>query len=194
MFSDRTIKQAMAIGQLHIEPFDEALLQPASYEMRLDWQVLRQRDDCNMLIDTANPNAVEGLWVPHEMGTHNPIDPVLVLRPGELVLGSTMEHFTFGDKVAGCVNGKSTLGRLGLQVHATAGFVDPGFEGNITLELSNVSRHALVLRPGQVIAQMVFFRLISSPHHVYGERGNHYQGQRGPTAPRTDGPLAPGLR
>ena len=179
MFSDRSIRVALSFGQLKIEPFDEELLQPASYEMRLDSKFLRQRtwSPHFPIIDTQNPP--DDLFYEWEPRAGEPI----IIQPGQFVLGSSVEYWSFGNRIGGSINGKSTLGRLGLQVHATAGFFDPGFEGNATLELSNVSEHVIAVHPGQKVAQMVFFRMTSPPTRLYGHANNHYHGQRGPTAP-----------
>jgi dCTP deaminase len=106
-----------------------------------------------------------------------------VLHPGEFVLGSTFELVTLADDLAGRLEGKSSLGRLGLLTHSTAGFIDPGFSGHITLELSNVANLPITLWPGMKIGQLCIFRLSSSAEHPYGssEAGSRYQGQRGPT-------------
>ena len=117
------------------------------------------------------------------------VDPQegFVLHPGEFVLGSTLETVSLPDDLAARVEGKSSLGRLGLLTHATAGFVDPGFTGHVTLELSNVATLPIMLWPGMKIGQLAFFRLSSSSENPYGSEryGSHYQGQRGPTASRS---------
>ncbi len=114
-------------------------------------------------------------------------DETFILHPGEFVLGSTYETITLPDDIAARVEGKSSLGRLGLLTHATAGFVDPGFTGHVTLELSNVATLPIVLHPGMKIGQLCFFQLSSASEHPYGSSvtGSHYQGQRGPTASRS---------
>jgi len=110
-----------------------------------------------------------------------------ILHPGEFVLGSTYEVCTLPDDVAARVEGKSSLGRLGLLTHATAGFVDPGFSGHVTLELANVATLPIKLYPGMKIGQFCFFRLSSPSEHPYGSEkyGSRYQGQRGPTPSRS---------
>ena len=114
-------------------------------------------------------------------------DEPFVLHPGEFVLGATYEHITLPDEVAARLEGKSSLGRLGLLTHSTAGFIDPGFSGHVTLELSNVATLPIKLWPGMKIGQLCFFRLSSAAEHPYGSAatGSHYQGQRGPTASRS---------
>jgi dCTP deaminase len=114
-------------------------------------------------------------------------DEPFVLHPGEFVLGSTYEQTTLPDDVAARLEGKSSLGRLGLLTHSTAGFIDPGFSGHVTLELSNVATLPIKLWPGMKIGQMCFFRLSSPTEHPYGSAryGSRYQGQRGPTASRS---------
>jgi dCTP deaminase len=114
-------------------------------------------------------------------------DEALILHPGEFVLGSTFEAVTLPDDVAARLEGKSSLGRLGLLTHSTAGFIDPGFTGHVTLELSNVATLPIKLWPGMKIGQLCFFRLSSAAEHPYGSSvyGSRYQGQRGPTASRS---------
>ncbi|MGB1101350.1 MAG: dCTP deaminase, partial [Pontimonas sp.] len=117
------------------------------------------------------------------------VDPTeaFVLHPGEFVLGATFEVVTLPDNVAARLEGKSSLGRLGLLTHSTAGFIDPGFSGHVTLELSNVATLPITLWPGMKIGQLCFFRLSSAAEHPYGSEkyGSRYQGQRGPTASRS---------
>ena len=158
MLSDVDIEESILSGRLVIDPYDPTALQPASLDMRLG----------------------EGFSVP---GTGS--EGRLWLPTGRLVLGHTLEYVKIPDDLAARVEGKSTWGRRGLQVHLTAGFIDPGFQGQITLELLNVSGHTLFLKPGSPIAQLSFHRLTSSARRPYGspELGSHYQDQRGATPP-----------
>src|SRR5690348_4080224 len=181
LLSDRDITGAIVEGRLGIEPFDEAMVQPSSIDVRLDrfFRVFnntrythidpRQRqDDLTSLVETDQ-------------------DEPFVLHPGEFVLGSTFEAVQLPDDLAGRLEGKSSLGRLGLLTHSTAGFIDPGFTGHITLELSNVANLPITLWAGMKIGQLCLFRLTSAAEFPYGsaQAGSRYQGQRGPTPSRS---------
>src|SRR5437763_2658950 len=180
LLSDRDITGAIAEGRLGIEPYDAGLVQPSSIDVRLDrfFRVFNnsqythidqavQQDDLTSLVEPDGE------------------DP-FVLHPGEFVLGSTLEVVTLPDDLAGRLEGKSSLGRLGLLTHSTAGWIDPGFTGHITLELSNVANLPITLWPGMKIGQLCLFRLSSPAEHPYGSAGvgSRYQGQRGPTPSR----------
>lgn len=180
LLSDRSLRAALAEQRLHICPFDPSMVQPASIDVRLDrWfrvfnnhrythiDPAQQQDELTSLVEKAD-------------------DEAFVLHPGEFVLASTFEAFTLPDDLAGRLEGKSSLGRLGLLVHSTAGFIDPGFTGHITLELSNVANLPITLWPGMKIGQLCLFQLTSAAEHPYGtaEAGSRYQGQQGPTASR----------
>lgn len=180
LLSDRDLRKELASGRLAIDPCDEAMVQPSSVDVRLDrfFRVFnntrythidpsQQQDDLTSLV---------------ESGDEEPF----VLHPGEFVLGSTFETVRLPDDLAGRLEGKSSLGRLGLLTHSTAGFIDPGFEGHITLELSNVANLPITLWPGMKIGQLCLFRLSSAAEHPYGSSaaGSRYQGQRGPTPSR----------
>ncbi|GAA2666524.1 dCTP deaminase [Actinosynnema pretiosum subsp. pretiosum] len=180
LLSDRDLRGEVESGRLVVEPFDDSLVQPSSIDVRLDrfFRVFNntrythidpaiQQDDLTSLVET------EG-------------DDPFVLHPGEFVLGSTYEQVTLPDDLAGRLEGKSSLGRLGLLTHSTAGFIDPGFTGHITLELSNVANLPITLWPGMKIGQLCLFRLSSAAEFPYGSReaGSRYQGQRGPTPSR----------
>ncbi|MGO1316866.1 MAG: dCTP deaminase, partial [Cellulomonadaceae bacterium] len=163
------------------EPYDPAMLQPSSIDVRLD-RYFRLFD--NHRYSVIDPRAEQPdltRLVEAERG-----EP-FILHPGEFVLGATYESVTLPDDVAARLEGKSSLGRLGLLTHSTAGFIDPGFSGHVTLELSNVATLPITLWPGMKIGQMCFFRLSSPAEHPYGSAayGSHYQGQRGPTASRS---------
>jgi dCTP deaminase len=180
ILADRSIRDLVAEGRLVIDPFDDALVQPASVDVRLGTQFRVMRNSRMTHIDPTVDN--DGLMETVEVADGEPF----VLHPGEFALGHTAEHFELCDDIVGIVNGKSSLGRLGLQVHATAGFVDPGFAGVIVLELSNVATLPILLRPGMKVAQMVFQRLDRAAERPYGhpDLNSKYQGQRGAVASR----------
>ncbi|GIG67980.1 dCTP deaminase [Phytomonospora endophytica] len=180
LLSDRDLTAAVKAGRLGLEPFEPTLIQPASVDVRLDrwFRVFNnskythidpsvQQDDLTSLVEIA-----EG-------------EP-FVLHPGEFVLGSTLETVSLADDLAARLDGKSSLGRLGLLTHSTAGFIDPGFSGHVTLELSNVANLPITLWPGMKIGQLCIFGLSSPADHPYGSAvyGSRYQGQRGPTPSR----------
>lgn len=179
MLSDGDLARAVLDDRFKIVPFDPMLIQPASIDVRLD-RVFRVFDNHRYShIDPAaeQPNLTQEVSIG--------AGEQLVLHPGEFILGSTVEAVSLGRDVAARLEGKSSLGRLGLVVHSTAGFIDPGFEGTITVELANLARLPILLRPGMLIGQLCVFALSSPAAHAYGERGNRYQGQRGPTASRS---------
>jgi dCTP deaminase len=180
LLSDGDLRKELASGRLGLDPFDEVMIQPSSVDVRLDryFRVFnntkythidprQQQDELTSLVETAD-------------------DEPFVLHPGEFVLGSTFESVELPDDLAGRLEGKSSLGRLGLLTHSTAGFIDPGFQGHITLELSNVANLPITLWPGMKIGQLCLFRLTSAAEHPYGSQkaGSRYQGQRGPTPSR----------
>ena len=180
LLSDRDLRHLIESGRVGLSPYDEAMIQPSSVDVRLD-RYFRLFDNHKYpYIDPAEPQP--------ELTRLVEVDAAeaFVLHPGEFVLGSTYEQVILPDDVAARVEGKSSLGRLGLLTHATAGFVDPGFTGHVTLELSNVATLPIKLWPGMKIGQLCFFRLSSPAEHPYGSGrpGSHYQGQRGPTASR----------
>jgi dCTP deaminase len=177
LLSDRDIKAEIASGRVVLEPFDEGMVQPSSIDVRMDRFFRVFENHRYPHIDPAEEQpdltrVVEPL----------PDEPV-ILHPGEFVLASTYEVVTLPDDVAGRLEGKSSLGRLGLLTHSTAGFIDPGFSGHVTLELSNVATLPIKLWPGMKIGQLCLFRLSSAAEHPYGSSiyGSRYQGQRGPT-------------
>lgn len=178
LLSDRDIRKSIDSGDLGIEPFNPELIQPSSIDVRMDryFRVFnnskythidpkQNQDELTSLVEVA-----EG-------------DP-FVLHPGEFVLASTLEKFTLPAHLAGRLEGKSSLGRLGLLTHSTAGFIDPGFSGYITLELSNVANLPITLWPGMKVGQLALFQMSSPAETPYGsgKLGSKYQGQRGPTA------------
>jgi dCTP deaminase len=181
LLSDRDISAELEQGRVVLDPYDPQMLQPSSIDVRLD-RFFRLFDNHRYAVidpSTEQPDLTRLVEV-------EPDEP-FVLHPGEFVLGSTFENVTLPDDVAARLEGKSSLGRLGLLTHSTAGFIDPGFNGHVTLELSNVATLPITLWPGMKIGQMCFFRLSSPAMHPYGSgaTGSRYQGQRGPTASRS---------
>lgn len=181
LLSDSDLLHAIDEGRLGLDPYEPTLVQPSSIDVRLDrwFRVFNnskythidpsvQQDDLTTLIETKG-------------------EEPFVLHPGEFVLASTLEAVTLPDDLAGRLEGKSSLGRLGLLTHSTAGFIDPGFSGHVTLELSNVANLPITLWPGMKIGQLCIFRLSSPARHPYGSSiyGSRYQGQRGPTPSRS---------
>ena len=181
LLSDRDLRAELSSGRIGLEPFDEAMIQPSSIDVRLD-RYFRLFDNHKYpVIDPAadQPDLTRLVEV-------RP-DEAFVLHPGEFVLGSTYELVSLPDDVAARLEGKSSLGRLGLLTHSTAGFIDPGFSGHVTLELSNVATLPITLWPGMKIGQLCYFRLTSPSERPYGSgaSGSRYQNQRGPTASRS---------
>ncbi len=181
LLSDRDIRTEIDAGRVVLEPYESALIQPSSIDVRLDRYFRLFDNHKYAVIDPAQDQPDLTRLVAVEAGE------AFVLHPGEFVLGSTYERVTLPDDVAARLEGKSSLGRLGLLTHSTAGFIDPGFVGHVTLELSNVATLPILLWPGMKIGQMCFFRLSSPAERPYGSgaAGSRYQGQRGPTASRS---------
>jgi dCTP deaminase len=181
LLSDRDIRAEVQAGGLQLDPWDPDLIQPSSIDVRLDrfFRVFNNQHYTH--IDPALQQ--DDLTSPVEISADQPF----VLHPGEFVLGSTLEVITLPIHLASRLEGKSSLGRLGLITHATAGFIDPGFSGHITLELSNVANLPITLWPGMKIGQLCVFQLSSPAEHPYGSAryGSRYQGQRGPTPSRS---------
>ncbi|MFC8599754.1 MULTISPECIES: dCTP deaminase [unclassified Isoptericola] len=181
LLSDRDIRAELDAGRVVLDPYEASMLQPSSIDVRLD-RYFRLFDNHKYpFIDPSQEQPELTRLV--EVAPDEPF----VLHPGEFVLGSTFESVSLPDDVAARLEGKSSLGRLGLLTHSTAGFIDPGFSGHVTLELSNVATLPITLWPGMKIGQMCFFRLSSPAEHPYGSDayGSRYQGQRGPTASRS---------
>ncbi|MGN6760083.1 MULTISPECIES: dCTP deaminase [unclassified Leifsonia] len=181
LLSDRDIKAELGAGRIALEPYEPEMVQPSSIDVRLD-RFFRLFDNHKYpFIDPAEDQPELTRFV--EVDADQPF----ILHPGEFVLGSTFEMVSLPDDVAARLEGKSSLGRLGLLTHSTAGFIDPGFSGHVTLELSNVATLPIKLWPGMKIGQMCFFRLSSAAERPYGsaEYASRYQGQRGPTASRS---------
>jgi dCTP deaminase len=181
LLSDRDLQAEINKGRLALDPYEPGLVQPSSIDVRLDrmFRVFNnvkythidpsiQQDELTTAVDT-------------------PDGEPFVLHPGEFVLGSTLEVVTLPDDLAARLEGKSSLGRLGLVTHSTAGFIDPGFSGHVTLELSNLANLPITLWPGMKIGQICVFRLSTPAEHPYGSEkyGSRYQGQRGPTPSRS---------
>ena len=181
LLSDRDLSKEIEAGRLVLDPYDPALLQPSSIDVRLD-RYFRVFD--NSKYTHIDPSVRQDELT--SLVEKDNDDEPFVLHPGEFVLGSTFERVSLPDDLAGRLEGKSSLGRLGLLTHSTAGFIDPGFTGHITLELSNVANLPITLWPGMKIGQLCLFRLSSAAEHPYGsaEAGSRYQGQRGPTPSR----------
>ena len=180
VLSDRSIKAEIAAGRIVFEPYDESLVQPSSVDVRVDAafrvfhnsrythiDVRKRMDDLTELVRK------EG-------------DEPFILHPGEFVLGSTLERITLPDDLVARLEGKSSLGRLGLLIHSTAGFIDPGWDGHVTLELSNVANLPITIYVGMKIGQISFVQLTEPSENPYGAAllGSKYQGQAGPTASR----------
>ena len=181
LLSDRDIRAEIDGGRVRLEPYDEVMVQPSSIDVRLD-KYFRLFD--NHKYPFIDP-AVDQPDLTHLIEVER--DQPFILHPGEFVLGSTFEVVTMPDDLAARLEGKSSLGRLGLLTHSTAGFVDPGFSGHVTLELSNVATLPIKLWPGMRVGQLCFIRLSSPTENPYGSAkyGSRYQGQRGPTASRS---------
>jgi dCTP deaminase len=180
ILSDHTIREELAAGRIAIDPFDESMVQPSSVDVRLDRyfrvflnhtmpviDVKKDLEELTRLVDIDDERA-------------------FILHPGEFVLGSTLERVAVPDDMVARIEGKSSLGRLGLLIHSTAGFIDAGFDGHITLELSNVANLPITLYPGMKIGQISFLRMTTPADVPYGSDAlkSKYQGQRGPTPSR----------
>ncbi len=178
LLSDRDIRKAIDSGDLGIDPYDPELVQPSSIDVRMDRYFRVFNNSKYTHIDPKQNQDELTSLVEVEDGD------AFVLHPGEFVLASTLEKFTLPAHLAGRLEGKSSLGRLGLLTHSTAGFIDPGFSGYITLELSNVANLPITLWPGMKVGQLALFQMSSPAETPYGsgKLGSKYQGQRGPTA------------
>jgi dCTP deaminase len=181
LLSDGDLTKELANGRLVLDPWHPAMLQPSSIDVRLDRYFRVFNNHLYTHIDPAVQQDELTLSVEVDDGE------AFVLHPGEFVLASTLEVITLGEQLAGRLEGKSSLGRLGLLTHSTAGFIDPGFSGHVTLELSNLATLPIKLWPGMKIGQLCMFRLSSPAEFPYGSDryGSRYQGQRGPTASRS---------
>lgn len=181
LLSDRDINAELAAGRIGLAPSEASMVQPSSVDVRLDRYFRLFDNHKYAVIDPSEeqPELTRLIEVDPEEG--------FILHPGEFVLGSTFEKVSLPDDIAARLEGKSSLGRLGLLTHSTAGFIDPGFEGHVTLELSNVATLPIRLWPGMKIGQLCFFRLSSPAERPYGAgaTSSRYLGQRGPTASRS---------
>ena len=181
VLSDRTIKEEIARGRIIIDPLDPAYIQPASVDVRLDSRLLVFRD-CHPPLYIDVKQNLESLTEAVEIEDEKPF----FLQPGEFVLVSTLEDITLPDDIVGRLEGKSSLGRIGLLINSTAGYVDPGWRGRLTMELSNVAKVPITLYSGMKIGQISFLRLTTAAERLYGDEslGSRYQGQTGTTASR----------
>jgi dCTP deaminase len=180
ILSDRSIREEIAAGRIGIDPLDDSCIQPSSVDLRLDRLFRVFLNHTMPVIDVKKDLADLTRLVEIEEGD------AFILHPGEFVLGSTAETISLPDDLVARIEGKSSLGRLGLLIHSTAGFVDAGFSGHITLELSNVANLPITLYPGMKIGQVSFLRMTTPADVPYGSSkvGSKYQGQRGPTPSR----------
>lgn len=180
VLSDRTIRRLIAEGRIGIDPFDPGLMQPSSLDVRVDryFRVFRNSRYPYIDVKTSQEELTELVEVEG--------DEAFILHPGEFVLGSTLERVTLPDDLVARLEGKSSLGRLGLIIHSTAGFIDPGWDGHVTLELSNVANLPITIYPEMKIGQLSFVQLAEPAEKPYGSAGigSKYQGQRGPTPSR----------
>ncbi|MDT0445052.1 dCTP deaminase [Streptomyces johnsoniae] len=181
LLSDKDIRTEIDAGRVRIDPYDPTMVQPSSIDVRLDryFRVFENHRYPHIDPATEQPDLTRVIEPPG--------DEPFILHPGEFVLASTYEVITLPEDVASRLEGKSSLGRLGLLTHSTAGFIDPGFSGHVTLELSNMATLPIKLWPGMKIGQLCMFRLTSPAEHPYGSSraGSRYQGQRGPTPSRS---------
>jgi dCTP deaminase len=179
VLSDRTIARLLEEGRIEIDPYDPALLQPSSVDVRVDRYFRVFRNNLYPFIDVkqAQEDLTELVEVDGEP---------FILHPGEFVLGSTLERVRLPEDIVGRLDGKSSLGRLGLLIHSTAGFIDPGWDGHVTLELSNVANLPITIYPEMKIGQLSFVQMTEPAKAPYGsgELGSKYQGQKGPTPSR----------
>ncbi len=180
VLSDRTIRRLIEEGRIGIAPYDPSLMQPSSLDVRVDryFRVFRNSRYPYIDVKTEQEELTELVEVAGE--------EAFILHPGEFVLGSTLERVTLPDDLVARLEGKSSLGRLGLLIHSTAGFIDPGWDGHVTLELSNVANLPITIYPGMKIGQLSFVQLTEPAERPYGAAGigSKYQGQRGPTPSR----------
>ena len=182
ILSDRTLREQLAAGRIVIDPLDESLIQPSSIDVRISnlFRVFRNHTRGVIDVKLDMVDLTELIEIPEAS------EEPFILHPGEFVLGSTLERIGVPDDLVGRVEGKSSLGRLGLLIHSTAGFIDAGFDGHITLELANVASLPITLYPGMKIGQVSFMQMTTPADQPYGTgaSGSKYQGQRGPTPSR----------
>jgi dCTP deaminase len=180
ILSDRSIREAIDAGRIVIEPLGEGCIQPSSVDLHIDRYFRVFRNHTMGHIDVKED--LEALTELVEVGK----DDVFILHPGEFVLGASAERIGVPDDLVGRLEGKSSLGRLGLLIHSTAGFIDAGWDGHLTLELSNVATLPITLYPGMKIGQISFLQMTTAADQPYGSGslGSKYKGQRGPTPSR----------
>ena len=180
VLSDRSIREALAAGRIVIDPLNEADIQPSSVDLRIDNAFRVFRNHTRGIIDVKEDQT--DLTELVEVGPDEPF----ILHPGEFALGATFERVTIPNDLVARLEGKSSLGRLGLLIHSTAGFVDAGWDGYLTLELSNIANLPITLYPGMKIGQISFFQMTTEADNPYGSGilGSKYRGQRGPTPSR----------
>ncbi len=179
ILSDRSIREEIEAGRIGIDPYDPALVQPASVDVRLDNKFLVFRNSKRAFIDVKQP--ADDLMELIEVGREEP----MFLHPGEFMLGSTVESVRMPEDIVARLEGRSSLGRLGIVIHSTAGFIDPGFEGHVTLEISNLANLPIAVYPGMRIGQLSFIKMTTPADRPYGsQRGSKYSGQQLPTASR----------
>jgi dCTP deaminase len=180
VLSDRTIRRLLDEGRIVIEPLDEGLIQPSSVDVRVDrfFRVFHNARYAYIDVKERQEELTELVEVED--------DAPFILHPGEFVLGSTLERIRLPDDLVARLEGKSSLGRLGLLIHSTAGFIDPGWDGHVTLELSNVANLPITIYHGMKIGQLSFVQMTEPAETPYGAGalGSKYQGQRGPTPSR----------
>ncbi len=186
ILSDASIRDQIAAGRIVIDPYDPDLVQPSSVDVRISHLFRVFRNHTAGIIDVKVDQTKLTELIEMPVGDDGNGDTPFMLHPGEFVLGSTLERVAMPDDLVGRVEGKSSLGRLGLLIHSTAGFIDAGFDGHITLELANVSSLPITLYPGMKIGQVSFMQMTSAAAAPYGSgaHGSKYQGQRGPTPSR----------
>jgi dCTP deaminase len=180
ILSDRSIREAMDAGRIIVDPFDEACLQPSSIDVKVSnlFRVFRNHTAAVLDVKQDLTGLTELVEVPE--------GEAFMLHPGEFALGSTLERVAVPNDLVARVEGKSSLGRLGLVIHSTAGFIDAGFDGHVTLELANLANLPITLYPNMKIGQISFIKMTSPAENPYGSgaKGSKYQGQRGPTPSR----------
>jgi dCTP deaminase len=180
VLSDVAIRRLIESGRILVEPYDPSLMQPSSLDVRVDRLFRVFRNSRYPYIDVKQEQEELTELVEVEG------DEAFILHPGEFVLGSTLERVVLPDDLVARLEGKSSLGRLGLLIHSTAGFIDPGWDGHVTLELSNVANLPITIYPEMKIGQLSFVQLSEPAEKPYGSGGlgSKYQGQRGPTPSR----------
>ncbi len=180
ILSDRSLREQIEAGRIVIDPFDERCVQPSSIDVKIGnlFRVFRNHTSAVIDVKQNQENLTELITIAD--------DGVFMLHPGEFVLGSTLERIGVPDDLVSRIEGKSSLGRLGLIIHSTAGFIDAGFDGHVTLELTNIATLPITLYPGMKIGQVSFMQMTTPADKPYGSgaRGSKYQGQRGPTPSR----------